>query len=178
MYSEVLAFWFDEIDPASWWKKDETFDRTVETRFGELHRQACMGELFTWRKRADGRLAEIILLDQFSRNIYRDKPEAFAWDGMALVLAQEAVSIGADMALSKPQRRFLYMPYMHSESATIHLQAEQLFRSAGSDDAYDYELKHKAIIDRFGRYPHRNSILGRESTAEEVEFLSQPGSSF
>lgn len=178
MYSEVLAFWFDEIDPASWWKKDEVFDRTIETRFGELHRQACRGELYTWRKRADGRLAEIILLDQFSRNIYRDKPEAFAWDGMALVLAQEAVSAGADMALSKPQRRFLYMPYMHSESAVIHAQAEQLFGSAGSDDAYAYELKHKAIIDRFGRYPHRNAILGRESTAEEVEFLSQPGSSF
>ncbi|GGB78848.1 membrane protein [Marinobacterium zhoushanense] len=178
MYSEVLAFWFDEIEPASWWKKDETFDRLVEQRFGDLHRQACQGELFAWRRLADGRLAEIILLDQFSRNIHRDKPAAFAQDGMALVLAQEAVSVGADMALSKPKRRFLYMPYMHSESAAIHALAEQLFRSAGSDDSYNYELKHKAVIDRFGRYPHRNAILGRDSTAEEVEFLSQPGSSF
>ncbi|KEA65653.1 putative transmembrane protein [Marinobacterium lacunae] len=178
MYSEVLDFWFEEIEPAAWWKKDTAFDRVIESRFGALFEQACKGELYSWRKRADGRLAEIILLDQFSRNIYRDRPEAFAQDGMALVLAQEAISVGADVALSKPQRRFLYMPYMHSESALIHEAAQKLFLRSGSDDAYEYELKHKAIIDRFGRYPHRNAILGRESTAEEIEFLKQPGSGF
>lgn len=178
MYSDLIDFWFDEIDPALWWKKDNAFDRRIEERFGDLYRQACLGELYNWRKRADGRLAEIILLDQFSRNIHRDKPEAFAQDGMALVLAQEAVAVGADMALVKAKRRFLYMPYMHSESPVIHLQAEQLFQVEGLEDAYEYELKHKAIIDRFGRYPHRNAILGRTSTPEEVEFLKQPGSSF
>lgn len=178
MYLDLLDFWFDEISPAFWWKKDELFDRQIEERFGDLYRQACRGELFSWRKRADGRLAEIILLDQFSRNIHRDKPEAFAQDGMALVLAQEAVAGGADMALGKSKRRFLYMPYMHSESAAIHLQAEQLFHLPGLEDAYEYELKHKAIIDRFGRYPHRNAILGRTSTPEEIEFLKQPGSRF
>jgi len=178
MYSEVLEFWFDEIEPECWWRKDDAFDRRIEEEFGGLFRQAVQGELYDWRKRADGRLAEIILLDQFSRNIYRDRPESFAQDGIALVLAQEAVSLGADVALSKTRRRFLYMPYMHSESARIHSVAEQLFGVPGLEDAYEYELKHKAIIDRFGRYPHRNAILGRESTPEEIAFLEQPGSRF
>ncbi|MBS97307.1 MAG: hypothetical protein CMI01_01335 [Oceanospirillaceae bacterium] len=178
MYRSVLEFWFDELTPAQWWKKDEALDQLITDRFGGLFEKARKSELFGWRRVADGRLAEIIMLDQFSRHIHRDTPDAFAQDDMALVLAQEAVSAAADIALTPKQRTFLYMPYMHSESALIHQVAEKLFRSTGQTDALEYELRHKAIIDCFGRYPHRNEILGRESTQEEIEFLKQPGSSF
>jgi uncharacterized protein (DUF924 family) len=118
------------------------------------------------------------VLDQFSRNIHRDTAQAFAQDGMALVLAQEAVAAGAHTTLPKDQVGFLLMPYMHSESRRIHAIAEQLFAQHASANNHKFELKHKAIIDRFGRYPHRNAILGRASTPEEVEFLKQPGSGF
>jgi uncharacterized protein (DUF924 family) len=134
--------------------------------------------LFEWRATPEGRLAEIIVLDQFSRNLFRDSPLAFASDDMALVLAQEAVRTGADQALPQQQRLFLYMPYMHSESRRIHAIALSLFESLGLAENLQYERAHKAIIDRFGRFPHRNAVLGRESTAEELEFLRQPGSSF
>ncbi|MGH8117055.1 MAG: DUF924 family protein, partial [Rhodanobacteraceae bacterium] len=120
----------------------------------------------------------IIVLDQFSRNLFRDSAQAFAADGMALVLAQEALRAGADHDLTAERRAFLYMPFMHAESRTIHLEAERLFRQPGLERNYEYELKHKAIIDRFGRYPHRNRALGRVSTPEELEFIGQPDSSF
>ena len=135
-------------------------------------------ELFEWRTSAKGRLAEIIVLDQFSRNMFRDTPLAFASDPLALVLSQEAISIGADEVLTSTQRSFLYMPFMHSESLIIHEAAVQLFTKNGVQSNLDFEMKHKAIIEQFGRYPHRNEILGRESTAEELEFLKQPGSGF
>ncbi|MAE20859.1 MAG: hypothetical protein CMK92_00345, partial [Pseudomonas sp.] len=132
-----------------------------------------------WRQTAEGRLAEIIVLDQFSRNIYRDTPRAFSQDPLALALAQEAVANGALAQLKNADyRTFLLMPYMHSESKAVHQTAEILFKDHAPDDNYQFELKHKAIIDRFGRYPHRNVILGRPSTAEEAEFLKSPGSSF
>jgi uncharacterized protein (DUF924 family) len=137
-----------------------------------------LGELSAWRDTPHGRLAEIIVLDQFSRNLFRDSPKAFAQDGMALALAQEAVRTGADAQLSAQERVFLYMPYMHSESPAIHETAVQLFTGNGIQGNLDFELKHKAIIERFGRYPHRNALLGRNSTPEELAFLSQPGSSF
>jgi uncharacterized protein (DUF924 family) len=177
-WQRVLQFWFDEIDPALHWRKDIEFDRLIEQRFGELHRSACACELFHWRDQPQGRLAEVIVLDQFSRNIYRDRAESFAEDGLALALAQEAVRLDVAAQLTCDQRAFLYLPYMHSESAAIHRQAERLFRQPGLESNYQFELRHKAIIDRFGRYPHRNRILGRESTPEEIEFLQQPGSSF
>ena len=120
----------------------------------------------------------MIILDQFSRNIYREKPEAFACDPMALALAQVAIAKGLDSELSETHRAFLYMPFMHSESPLIHIEAIKLFESLGDPNKLDFERKHKSIIDRFGRYPHRNEILGRESTPEEIEFLSKPGSSF
>jgi len=112
---DVLQFWFAELEPRQWWVKDEALDREIEERFGELHSDAAAGKLYQWREDANGRLAEVIILDQFSRNIYRDRPEAFAWDGMALVLAQEAVRIGADQEFDTPEKDFFYMPYMHSE---------------------------------------------------------------
>lgn len=175
---KVIQFWFEETEPAQWWQKDETFDQEIKTRFGATHKAATLGELESWRKTPEGRLAEIIVLDQFSRNIFRDKPLAFAYDATALVLAQEAVRIGADREIDFEKRAFLYMPYMHSESAKVHEVAVELFSQPGGEYNYEFELKHKAIIDRFGRYPHRNKILGRESTPAEIEFLKQPESSF
>ena len=118
------------------------------------------------------------MLDQFSRNAYRDTPRAFAQDALALVLAQELVASGLDRSLPVVQRVFAYMPTMHSESALVHTQAVELFSQPGMEGNLDFELRHKAIIDRFGRYPHRNAVLGRTSTPEELAFLSEPGSSF
>ena len=178
MYQSVFQYWFHEISPAQWWKVDAAFDRLIAERFSEIHRRATRSELFEWRAEPAGRLAEIIVLDQFSRNLYRGDPRAFAADAMALALAQEAVASKADLALPTEERAFLYMPYMHSESRVIHEFAERLFRERGPKDNHDSELRHKAIIDRFGRYPHRNAVLGRESTDEELAFLAGPGSSF
>lgn len=178
MYREVLKFWFEEATPEQWFRKDDAFDHAITRRFLELHGRAARCELYMWRKEADGRLAEIIVLDQFSRNMFRDLPLAFAWDALALALAQEAVATGADALLEPRARHFLYMPYMHSESTEIHVVAENLFRQLGNETALDYELKHKAIIDRFGRYPHRNEVLGRASSPEEAAFLREPGSRF
>lgn len=178
MYLSIHEFWFKEISPAQRWKVDPAFDQLVRDRFSALHTQANRCELFAWRSEPIGRLAEIIVLDQFSRNMYRGTKAAFASDTLALALAQEAVASGADQALTLEERVFLYMPYMHSESKSIHEVAVRLFETNGIGNNHDYELRHKAIIDRFGRYPHRNAILGRESTNEELEFLKQPGSSF
>ena len=178
MHQQILQFWFEEAGPASWWKVDVDFDELIRQRFGELLQQASQGELFSWRNSAQGRLAEIIVLDQFSRNVYRGTAGAFAQDTVALVLAQEAIRVGDDQKLPPNERSFIYLPFMHSESRLIHQQAERLFRDNGQQGSYEFELKHKAIIDRFDRYPHRNKILGRKSTAEELEFLQQPNSSF
>ena len=178
MPQAVLSFWFDEIQPAQWWKLDPAFDALIRSRFGALHEQARRCELFGWRVTPEGRLAEVIALDQFARNIHRGTSQAFAADPLALALAQEAVAAGADLALPLARRAFLYMPYMHSESAAIHAAGEALMRGRADKGTHDSELRHKAIVDRFGRYPHRNAILGRVSTPEELEFLKQPGSSF
>ena len=178
MYQEILRFWFEEAKPEQWFRKDEAFDRLISGRFSALHQRAARCELYEWRHEARGRLAEIIVLDQFSRNMFRGTPQAFAHDALALALAQEAMASGADQVLDPRERTFLYMPYMHSESAEIHRIAEEIFRQHGNQANLDYELQHKAIIDRFGRYPHRNDILGRASTPAEVEFLKQPGSGF
>ena len=175
---DILAFWFEQTPPERWWKVDADFDALIRERFLDVQQQAAAGELHAWRGNARGRLAESIVLDQFPRNIHRGTPAAFACDPVALVLAQEAVAAGALAALAPTERSFLLLPYMHSESARIHELAEGLYREHAPANNLDFELRHKAIIDRFGRYPHRNAILGRESTAEESEFLKQPGSSF
>lgn len=176
--TDILNFWFDEIDPAKWWKKDVIFDQLIRDRFSGTYAKAHHCELFEWRQTAEGRLAEIIVLDQFSRNMFRGTPEAFASDSLALALAQEAVATRADVELNDQYRAFLYMPYMHSESPLMHEIAVELFSQIDTKGNLESELKHKAIIDRFGRYPHRNEILGRQSTTEELAFLQQPGSGF
>ncbi|MEM8593387.1 MAG: DUF924 family protein [Pseudomonadota bacterium] len=178
MINDVIQFWFKEHGPEQWFQKDDGFDQLIRDQFLEVHRSATQGELFIWRRTALGRLAEVIVLDQFSRNLHRDSALAFAYDGMALTLAQEAVSAGMDQQLEPKQRSFLYMPYMHSESLLIHEQAERLFKALRLKSSIEFERKHLDILERFGRYPHRNAILGRESTPAELEFLSQPGSSF
>jgi uncharacterized protein (DUF924 family) len=150
----------------------------MRERFGVTLQAAIRGELAHWRATPQGRLAEIIVLDQFSRNIFRDQPASFAQDPQALALAQALVATGQAITLSLEQRAFAYMPYMHSESLLIHAQAELLFSEPGLEANLNYERKHQAIIERFGRFPHRNAILGRVSTPEEAAFLQQPGSSF
>jgi uncharacterized protein (DUF924 family) len=175
---EILGFWFTETAPEQWWTADPAFDARVRERFLPTLHRAMLGELYQWRSTPIGRLAEVVVLDQFSRNVFRGTPAAFAQDAAALVLAQEAVAAGALAHLQPVECTFLLLPYMHSESRLIHEQAEPLFRRWTPPVNHDFELRHKAIIDRFGRYPHRNEILGRVSSAEELQFLAQPGSRF
>ena len=177
-FASVLRFWFERIKPAQWWSADPVFDQTVRDCFESIHLAANRGELMAWRSRPEGRLAEVIVLDQFSRNMHRGTPLAFASDPVALVLAQEAVAGGHDLVLTPDQRVFYYLPFMHSESSRVHETAVALFERLGLQWNLDAELRHKAIIDRFGRYPHRNVILGRASTKAELEFLREPGSAF
>ena len=174
----ILHFWFTELTPKQHFAKDAALDEAIRTRFGATLEAAARCELFGWRATPEGRLAEVLVLDQFSRNVYRDTARAFAQDALALALAQELVASGQDRSLPTAQRVFAYMPYMHSESAVIHEQALKLFAQPGMEDTLRFEQRHQAIIERFGRYPHRNAILGRPSTPEELVFLSEPGSGF
>ena len=170
----ILRFWYEEAGPEKWFIKDADFDAEIAARFMRTYEAAAAGELFEWRSDDAGRLAEIIVLDQFARNLFRDSSRAFSADPVALVLAQEAVGLGAHHRLGD-RKATLFMPYMHSESRRVHEVAIELFSGTAS---FDYEVRHKTIIDRFGRYPHRNALLGRESTDEERAFLMTPGSSF
>jgi len=176
--SEVLKFWFEEIDSSQWWTKDRDFDQLIVDRFSDTHAKAARCEFYEWRGSAQGRLAEVIVLDQFSRNMFRNTARAFAYDPLALALSQEAISQEADIELDSSRRPFIYMPFMHSESLEIHEVAIDLFRRNGNENNLNFEVQHMDIIQRFGRYPHRNKILGRESTDDEIEFLKGPGSKF
>lgn len=177
-YQDIIGFWFVEIEPGQWWRVDDEFDRQVLHRFGSVYAQASKCELYAWRTTPLGRLAEIIVLDQFPRNMFRGTARAFSTDSLALALAQEALVAQTSAALEPMKRAFLYMPFMHSESGKIHEIAVKLFSEDGLESNLDFEYKHKAIIDRFGRYPHRNAVLGRASSDEEADFLKTPGSSF
>jgi uncharacterized protein (DUF924 family) len=174
----VIQFWFEDIEPRQQFTKDLEFDESIRTKFSKTYQLATQGLLYAWREHPLDALAEILVLDQFSRNMFRDTPKAFEADTVALVLAQEAIRKKFDKELNNSKKAFFYMPFMHSESKEIHDIALFLFDQPGLEDSFNFEIKHKTIIDRFGRYPHRNEILGRESTADELEFLSQPGSSF
>jgi len=175
---DVLDFWFSAIDPKLWYAQSDAVDTAIAARFRGLHAMAARCECFAWRVSAHGRLAEIFVLDQFSRNIFRGSARAFAQDPLALALAQEAISRGIDTELPPMQRDFLYMPFMHSEAAAIHEISLSLFAAPGQENGLAYARQHKAIIDRFGRYPHRNDVLGRRSTPDELAFLETPGSGF
>ncbi|MDO5666663.1 MAG: DUF924 family protein [Alcaligenaceae bacterium] len=175
----VLDFWLDEKSIPCWFEVSDAFDQKLTERFADTLKQAVRGELYTWRETALGRVAEIIVLDQFSRNIYRGTPQAFQQDPMALALAQTLVANPQDYdALPKAYQKWGIMPYMHSESAMIHQEGVRLFTDLGDEESLRFELIHRDIVERFGRYPHRNEVLGRESTAEELAFLKEPNSSF
>ena len=168
---EVLDFWFVECEPADWFKKSEEFDAIIRTRFLETYEAIVSGETSEWRQNAKGRLAEIIVLDQFSRNMFRDDAKAFAADALAVELAKESLSEWDEFTLQ--ERSFVVMPFMHSESLAVHDWAAKWFDEPGLERRKKYELLHREIIERFGRYPHRNRVLGRTSTPEEEAFLQE-----
>ena len=140
MYPKILKFWFEEIDPSQWWSKNDEFDQLIRERFAEIYAKAIRCELYYWRKDAAGRLAEIIVLDQFSRTMFRNSPLSFTNDSLALALSQEAISVGADQELSPIRRSFLYMPFMHSESLMIHEIAVDLYKKNGIQANLDFEI--------------------------------------
>lgn len=177
-YQDILNFWFSTNAQPLWFVKNDDFDASIEKNFKNLHLQAACAELWPWRKQAEGRLAEIIVLDQFSRNLHRNSPLAFAQDPLALILAQECIQQGLDQTLNPMQRAFIYLPFMHSESLLMQEQSLILFGSLGTTGHLDYAQQHYDIIARFGHFPHRNDVLGRVSSAEELVFLTKPNSSF
>jgi uncharacterized protein (DUF924 family) len=188
---DVLDFWFGERGSAiwgqprrEWFVKSDAFDAVVRTRFGDAIAHAVAGGLREWDAGGpESALARILLLDQLTRNAYRDTPASFSGDAPALAAAQALVDSGADERLAPMQRAFVYLPFEHAEDIHLQERAVDLFArlSAGHpgfDDMLDYAHRHRAVIARFGRFPHRNAILGRASTPEEIEFLRQPGSRF
>jgi uncharacterized protein (DUF924 family) len=176
----ILDFWFNEIAPNQWWKKDLAFDKLVQDRFFKVFEDVKNGAHIEWLNTAQGCLARIITLDQFPRNMFREKRESFATDHLALLAARHALTMHFDENLKSPEKAFLYMPFMHSESPEDQAKSVELFTAAGAELTanLDSALRHRAIIDRFGRFPHRNAILGRDSSQAELEFLQQPGSRF
>lgn len=175
---DVLEFWFEELQPKDWFSGEEEIDIKIKERFASVHTAVAAGEYWKYRTTPDSFLAEIIVLDQFSRNMFRDTPQAFAYDGQALTLAQQAIVAGLDTKLEPEERQFLYMPFMHSESKKVHVDALNLFESLDIEGNLKFEKIHKDIIDRFGRYPHRNKVLQRETTPEEIEYLTNNQESF
>lgn len=177
---EILHFWFEETQPAQWFQKNPDFDQLIRERFLANYRLAADGVCDLWRDDSDGCLALCIILDQFPRNMFRGQPEAFATDPKALLVARHAIARGFDQTQPPVRRRFLYLPFEHSESAMDQERSVALFQSMQADDplGYDYALRHQAVIDQYGRFPHRNAILGRQNTPEEHEYLAQPDSGF
>ncbi|HJY79337.1 MAG TPA: DUF924 family protein [Burkholderiales bacterium] len=184
---DVLLFWFGAPPERGkahkqWFVKDEAFDREVRSRFLGLHEDAADGKLAHLKETADGCLALIVLLDQFPRNMFRGTPRAFATDALALEAARPALARGFDRGMLAVERLFLYLPFEHSEALADQDLACELTRPLDALEpgleAYRYALLHRDIIRRFGRFPHRNAILGRPSTPAELEFLKGPGSSF
>jgi uncharacterized protein (DUF924 family) len=174
---EVLKFWFDPVQSPRWFAKSDAFDKSIRDRFGDVHAAALRGDCEAWLETPRGRLAYIILLDQFSRNIHRDTPAMFSGDERALKAARAGIAKGDDKALAPAERSFFYMPYMHSEDLADQEMAVALFKGLPGNGA-EYAVMHRDIVKRFGRFPHRNRILGRPSTPEEIAFLKTPGSSF
>lgn len=182
---DVLDFWFGGVagnDFTSrkdvWFGKDDAFDAAIRARFGALYEDAARGRLAGWAENARGARALVIVLDQFPRNMFRSTAGAFATDATALATAKRAIDRGFDLSLRPVERLFLYLPFEHSESLADQERSVALIRALGDPKTRDYAERHRAIITRFGRFPHRNAVLGRSSTPEELAFLSEPGSSF
>lgn len=187
--NEILDFWFGRSDEPSygkkrsiWFNKNSEIDQEVRTYFLTDFEQAVAGQLDDWQQSPRSCLALILLLDQFPRNMFRGTPQAFAGDSQALSAACHAVEAGFDKQLLTVQRWFIYLPFEHSENLAHQQQSVELFTSLSDDpdsaSTIDYAIRHKSVIERFGRFPHRNQILGRKTSPEEAEFLKQPGSSF
>jgi uncharacterized protein (DUF924 family) len=177
---EILDFWFVETAPAQWFQKSDAFDQQIIERFESVYDKAVQGEFDAWQESAEGVLALCILLDQMPRNMFRDTPKAFATDAKILKIAKQAVVNGLDQELPVQQRRFIYLPFEHSENIDDQRRCVELFDVIKSDDAlgYEYALKHLEVIKKYGRFPHRNKILGRTNTPEEDAYLAQPGAGF
>jgi uncharacterized protein (DUF924 family) len=171
---DVLKFWFEQTEPDQWFEKDPTFDASIRERFIGLH------EILVSRRNnglladAQTALAAVIVLDQMSRNMFRDTPRAFAADPQAFWVAEAAIVRGFDAGLTKNQRMFMYLPFEHSEDRQSQARSVALMASLGDPELQKWAEAHRAIVDRFGRFPHRNDVLGRISTPEEIEFLQQP----
>ena len=177
--SEVLAFWFTETLPHQWFAKDRAFDDLVQQRFLRLTRRAIAGDLDAWDAEPTGALALVLLLDQFPRQIWRDSAMAFAGDPQALALSLRAVELGWLAAEPvRPRRQFWLMPLMHSEDLAVQQAAQPLFERFSDPRTADFARRHRDVIARFQRFPHRNAALGRVSSAAELAFLQQPGSRF
>ncbi len=193
----LIDDWIGELDRdgkaapqkvARWWRKDAVFDAYLRETYGGRLEQARRGELTDWERSACGKLALILLLDQLSRNIHRDGPGMYAGDEAALALAARLLDSGEAETLEAMQRYFVFMPFMHSEKLEHQRRCEALFEAEAAacspalrelfESGHDYATRHRVIVERFGRFPHRNELLGRESTAEELDFLQEPGSSF
>lgn len=173
--NSVLDFWFVEHGKDDWFAGAAQFDALLAERFADLHPRVARGEAWTWRATPEGRLAEIIVLDQFSRQLHRGKAQAFAQDKMALVLAQEALALGADKNVERDWAPFFYLPFMHAESLVIQDEGIKLYEAHGDAEQLDYMRKHRETIARFGRFPFRNAALGRQSTAEETAYMADAG---
>jgi len=182
--SDILEFWFGDGtgERAEWFRKDSAFDETIRARFGAAVEAAIAGDYAAWTATPRGTLALVVVLDQFTRNIFRGTPRMFDGDARALQLAQAAVAAGSDRALGAYERMFLYLPFEHAEDAAMQERSLALYTrladETGLDSPLEWAEKHAAVIRRFGRYPHRNEILGRASTPEEAAFLAEPGSRF
>jgi len=175
---EILAFWFSERVKPKWFEPDAAFDAELVERFRPAHERAKAGELGSWTGTPDGALALVILLDQIPRNIERGRPAAFATDEQALAIAKRAVARGFDAGLDPEKRQFLYLPFMHSERLEDQEHGLELYTALGLPEPLDFMRQHRDVIARFGRFPHRNEVLARKSTEEEIAFLKQPGSRF
>jgi uncharacterized protein (DUF924 family) len=172
---EVLGFWFEGLMPEQWFAKSDELDREIGERFESLRRAVLESHAAGWREDPRTLLAAVILLDQFSRNVHRGTPEAFAADPLAQELAGLAVEYGWDQAMTPRQRQFLYLPFEHAESRELQAVSLKCYEALGQEEALDYARQHAEVIARFGRFPSRNAALGRESTPEEKEYLSRPG---
>jgi uncharacterized protein (DUF924 family) len=172
---EVIRFWFVDHGMDDWFGGKAEFDALLKAEFAETHAAVARGEAWHWRATPQGRLAEIIVLDQFSRQLHRGEAEAFAQDKMALTLAQEMVGQGLDQSMTFFERMFILLPYMHSESVVVQAESMRLHAALDDEKALDFATKHRDCIARFGRYPFRNTALGRQSTAEELAYMEEAG---
>lgn len=168
-HKAVLDFWFGEIGEKGWWRNSGTIDAAIAERFGDLHASQIQKSAGSFLGSADEALAAVILFDQFSRNLFRGQAEAFAADPLARTIAERAIERGYDTDMADERRQFLYMPFMHSEDIADQRRSLQLFETLGNDDALKYARDHHDLIERFGRFPHRNAALGRETAADEKE---------